>query len=272
MKLFFYVVTGIKKYRESAVAAFSGQTAFFLILSFFPFLMFLFTLLDLTPLSEKDFLLWSSSFVPEAFQEMLAGFTNEIYSGNTGGRISITVLTAIYLSSRAFLALQQGLNSMYQVKESRNAVVLRIYSVFYSIVFAVVIILMLSIMVFGHWLGLFISLRIPWLAHGFEFVLRFRILICIPVLFLLFWVMYYFLPNQKQRWKQQIWGAVFAAVGWLALSGFFSLYVDSHSNYTSFYGTMTTLAFLLLWVYGCMYLIFLGGIINSTRIDVARTM
>jgi uncharacterized BrkB/YihY/UPF0761 family membrane protein len=33
---------------------------------------------------------------------------------------------------------------------------------------------------------------------------------------------------------------------------------------------MTTLVFLLLWVYGCMYLIFLGGIINSARIDVAN--
>jgi membrane protein len=46
------------------------------------------------------------------------------------------------------------------------------------------------------------------------------------------------------------------------------MYVDSHSNYTSFYGTMTTLAFLLLWVYGCMYIVFLGGIINSTKMDV----
>jgi membrane protein len=264
MKLLLYIITGIRKYRTSAVAAFAGQTAFFLILSFFPFLMFLFTLLDLTPLSEADFLLWTTSFVPETFQEVLAGFSNEIYSGNTGGRISITVLTAIYLSSRAFLALQQGLNSMYQVKESRNVVMLRIYSVFYSIVFAVVIVLMLGIMVFGQRLGRFFASRIPWISHGIELVLRFRVLIIIPVLFLIFWIMYYFLPNQKQRWREQIAGAVFAAVGWLAVSGFFSLYVNTHSNYTSFYGTMTTLAFLLLWIYGCMYILFLGGIINST--------
>jgi membrane protein len=230
--------------------------------------MFLFTLLDLTPLSEADFLLWASSFVPEAFQELISGFSNEIYSGNTGGRISITVLTAIYLSSRAFQALQQGLNSMYQVKESRNAIMLRVYSVIYSILFAVVLILILSVMVFGHWLALFFSMRVPWIAKGFSLVLRFRVLICIPVLFLLFWAMYYFMPNQKQKWRQQVWGAAFAAIGWVVMSGFFSMYVDSHSNYTSFYGTMTTLAFLLLWVYGCMYIVFLGGIINSTKMDV----
>ena len=270
MKFILYLANAIKKFRSSAVAAYSGQTAFFLILSFFPFMMFFFALLDLTPLSEADFLMWASGFIPEAFHDLLTGFTNEIYSGSSGGRISLTVITAIYLSSRAFLGLQQGLNSMYQVKESRNAIVLRIYSVFYSVVFALIIMLILAIMVFGHWLGTFFALRIPWLEDGFQVVLRFRVLICIPVLFLLFWILYYFLPNQKQRWKDQIPGAVFSAVGWMFLSVFFSMYVDRHSNYASFYGTMTTIAFLLLWVYGCMYVLFLGGIINSAKMDMAQ--
>lgn len=270
MKYILYLVSGIKKFRTSAVSAYAGQTSFFLILSFFPFMMFFFTLLDLTPLSETDFLMWASTFVPDAFRDILSGFSNEIYSGNTGSRISITVLTAIYLSSKAFLGLQQGLNSMYQVKESRNAVMLRVYSVFYSVVLALVMMLMLAIVVFGHWIGDFVSLRVPFLQSGFAFIVRFRVLICIPVLFLMFWVLYYFLPNQKQLWRQQIPGAIFSSVGWLFLSVFFSMYVDSHSNYTSFYGTMTTLAFLLLWVYGCMYTLFLGGIINSAKMDVVE--
>ncbi len=268
MKYVLYLISGIKKFQKSAVSAYAGQASFFLILSFFPFLMFFFALLDLTPLSEADFLMWASTFVPDAFHDLLMGFSNEIYSGSSGGRISITMLTAIYLSSRSFLAFQQGLNSMYQVKESRNVIIIRLYSVLYSIVLAVVMLLMLAIMVFGHKIGEFFALRIPWLEGGFEIILKFRLLICIPVLFLMFWVLYYFLPNQKQRWRDQIPGAVFSAVGWVALSVFFSLYVNRHSNYTSFYGTMTTIAFLLLWVYGCMYVLFLGGIVNSAKMDV----
>lgn len=272
MKLILYLANAIKKFRTSALAAYAGQTAFFLILSFFPFMMFFFTLLDLTPLSQRDFLLWASGFIPEAFHNLLTEFTSEIYSGNTGGRISLTVITAIYLSSRAFWGLQQGLNSMYQVKESRNIFMLRIYSIFYSVVFAFIMMLMLGIMVFGHWIGAFLSQRIPWMGDGIQLILRFRVIICIPVLFVLFWILYYFLPSQKQKWRDQVPGAVFAAVGWLFLSAFFSMYVDRHGDYASFYGTMTTIAFLLLWVYGCMYILFLGGIINSAKIDMSRIL
>lgn len=268
MKYMLYLISGLKKFQKSAVSAYAGQASFFLILSFFPFLMFFFALLDLTSLSEADFLRVLSTFVPETFHALLKGFSNEIYSGSSGGRISITMLMAIYLSSRAFLAFQQGLNSMYQVKESRNVIIIRLYSVLYSIVLAIVMLLMLAIMVFGRRIGKFLALRIPWLEGGFEMILKFRFLIGVPVLFFMFWILYYFLPNQKQRWRDQIPGAVFSSVGWVVLSSFFSLYVNSHSNYVSFYGTMTTIAFLLLWVYGCMYVLFLGGIVNSVRMDV----
>lgn len=267
MKIILYLANVIKKYRTSAVSVYSGQTAFFLILSFFPFMLFFFSLLNLTPLSENDFMMWAGSFVPEAFQELLYSFTHEIYTGSTGGRISVTIITAIYLSSRAILALCRGLNAMYEVKESRNAFWLRVYSVLYSIVLAVMLILVLGLMVFGHWLAEFFLLRIPIIGYVFQIIMQYRMLICALTLFLFFWMLYYFMPNQKQRWKQQIPGAVFSTAGWMFLSAFFSLYVDRHSNYASFYGTMTTIAFVLLWVYGCMYILFLGGLLNNARIE-----
>lgn len=268
MKIILYLRSGIIKYKNSAISAYAGQTAFLLVLSFFPFMLFFFSLLNLTPLSEKDFMDWAGSFVPQAFQELLYNFTHEIYTGSTGGRISFTIITAIYLSSRCFLALQRGLNSVYQVEESRNAFWLRVYSIIYSVVLAVMFILVLGIMVFGHWLGEFFLSRIQIIGYAFQTVMHYRILICAPTLFLFFWLLYYFMPSQKQRWKQQIPGAVFSAAGWMFLSMFFSLYVDRHSSYASFYGTMTTIAFVMLWVYVCMYLLFLGGLINSVQMEV----
>ena len=59
-------------------------------------------------------------------------------------------------------------------------------------------------------------------------------------------------------------GAVFAAAAWMIFSGIFSVYVDKYNNYSSFYGTMTTIALIMVWLYGCMYVLFIGGIINRT--------
>ena len=68
----------------------------------------------------------------------------------------------------------------------------------------------------------------------------------------------------KTSLAAQLPGAVFAAAAWMIFSGIFSVYVDKYNNYSSFYGTMTTIALIMVWLYGCMYVLFIGGIINRT--------
>lgn len=108
-------------------------------LSFFPFLLFFFSLLSWTPLTEADFLMWASSFIPESFGDIMKDLASEVYASGTG-RLSITMITAVYLSSKAFISFQLGLDDMYHVKENRNFILRRIYSVLYSIVFALALI------------------------------------------------------------------------------------------------------------------------------------
>lgn len=84
----------------------------------------------------------------------------------------------------------------------------------------------------------------------------YRLVICLPVLILFFWVIYVFLPNKKQRAKYQLPGAVFAAAAWMIFSGIFSVYVDKYNNYSSFYGTMTTIALyngMVIWLHVCAF-------------------
>lgn len=250
----------ITNFSESSIAAYSGQSAFFLMLSFFPFLLFFFTLLNWTPLTETDFLMWMSSFIPESFSEALEGFAGEVYASG-GGRLSISMITAVYLSSKAFISLQLGLDDMYQVKENRNFILRRVYSVVYSIIFALALIFLLGVMVFGNKIR---NMFFSKFHHIIGSVIDYRIVICIPVLILFFWVLYVFLPNRKQKIKYQIPGAIFSAAAWMIFSGLFSVYVDKYNNYSSFYGTMTTIALIMVWLYGCMYVLFIGGIINRT--------
>lgn len=256
----------IKKYNESSIAIYSGQTAFFIMLSFFPFMLFFFTLLNLTPFTEADFLAWAEAIIPASLQGAMQTITSDIFSGNTSGRISVTVITAIWLSSKAFVSIQKGLNVMYEIKETRNYLFLRFYSVLYSVVFAVLLLIILALMVFGKQLNTRFFPEWGWLAE----LLHVRFWICIPVLFFFFWLVYIFCPNKKRIEKQkgiknQIPGAVFASGGWIIFSWLFSIYVDKYNNYASFYGTMTTIALIMVWLYGCMYVLFLGGLINSAR-------
>lgn len=91
--------------------------------------------------------MWASSFIPESFGDIMKNLASEVYASGTG-RLSITMITAVYLSSKAFISLQLGLDDMYHVKENRNFILRRIYSVFYSIVL--------------HWLFFFTGYHGVW--------------------------------------------------------------------------------------------------------------
>lgn len=240
------------------ISAYAGQAAFFLMLSFFPFLMFFFALLDRTPLTEAEFSAWVMSLIPESFWGLISTFANEVYEGSSSGRLSLTIIMAVFLSAKAFISLQNGLNSMYQVRETRNILLREVYAMIYSVVFALMLLLMLGLLVFGNYIY---ELLFDWIPM-WGGMIHFRVLICIPILFLFFWVLYIALPNKKQKFKKQIPGAVVAAAGWIIFSELFSIYVDNFTRYSTFYGTMTLVALIMVWLYGCMYVLFVGGFIN----------
>ena len=148
---------------------------------------------------------------------------------------------------------------MYNTQDHRNYLVLRIKSVIYSALFAVLLLIMLGLLVFGKAIRDILFKDISLL----EDIIALRAIICVPVLFLFFWLLYIFVPSRKQKKKRQLPGAVFSTLGWLGFSFFFSIYANNYNNYASFYGAMTTIALIMVWLYGCMYVVFIGGLINS---------
>ena len=261
-----FIYTNITKlmsyFKKAALSAFAGQAAFFMMLSFFPFFMFLLSLLKYTPFSENTLLELTSPFVPASFRDYLGNIINDIYNIQTNAILPATIIIAIWLGSKAFLSLIQGLNSVYSLNESRNYIIIRLYSFFYTIIFAVLIIVMLTVIVFGNRLYYYIRQHFPFTEKPLASIINMRAILSFIVLFLFFWLLYVILPNRKTKFSKQYPGAIVASFGWLAFSYVYSYYVDNISNYSKFYGTMTTVALLMLWLYACMYILFLGGLLN----------
>ena len=249
-------------FKKAALSAFAGQAAFFMMLSFFPFFMFLLSLLKYTPFSENTLLELTSPFVPASFRDYLGNIINDIYNIQTNAILPATIIIAVWLGSKAFLSLIQGLNSVYSLNESRNYIIIRLYSFFYTIIFAVLIIVMLTVIVFGNRLYYYIRQHFPFTEKPLASIINMRAILSFIVLFLFFWLLYVILPNRKTKFSKQYPGAIVASFGWLAFSYVYSYYVDNISNYSTFYGAMTTAALLMLWLYACMYILFLGGLLN----------
>lgn len=133
--------------------------------------------------------------------------------------------------------------------------------------FIVVILLLLVLSVFGNSLNLFILEHAPLISGVADWLIEARIIISPAVLMVFCLLIYKFLPNRRDRLVRQIPGAAFAALGGMAVSWIFSVYLDIFTAFSDMYGSLTTIVLIMLWMYFCMYSILLGGELNVILYD-----
>lgn len=252
-----------KKIRDDHVSAFSAQAAFFTIISFFPFIMFLLSIVPFFSLEESTILKLVTQIFPNAFNSLIVLVVTEIYhKTNSGTLISVTAITALWSAGKGFLAIMKGLNSVYEIQETRKSIFLRIVSTIYTLVFAIMIIASIILFIFGNRLYLWIETRFPVLQDLALLIISVRTIVGLVILLVFFLIIYIVIPNRKTRMAKELPGALVCAAGWMGFSYAFSYYIDHYSNYASMYGSLTTIVLFMLWMYFCMYILFIGAEIN----------
>ena len=260
----------LKKLREDTVSAFAAQTAFFVILSFLPFLIFLLTLVRYLPVETENLLASVQTVFPEAVHEYIGVLLSEVMEKTTGAILSISVITALWSASRGFLVILQGMNAVYGNKETRKYFVLRLLSVGYTLVFAVVLLLTLVLLVFGNQIYLYAQSRVPLLRQTAFLVICLRTVVSLVVLTGFFWGLYLLVPNRKSKHATaELPGAVLSATGWLGFSYLYSFYIDRMSNFSAMYGSLTAIVLCMIWLYACMYIMFIGAELNVVAAEPA---
>lgn len=252
-----------KKITHDAVAAFSAQTAFFIIISAFPFLVLIVSVLEKIPFISADMMYTVLDIFPRTVMEYMENIIKEICSGNSVAIISISAAVLLWAASKGVTSIMRGLNFIYKIEEKRNFLEIRLVSVGYTIGFVVYIVLTL-IFIFGG--GMLSSLLKSRLPENLFFTVIYRIVSFLGKLMLLtvlFGLVYLIVPKRKATIKSQLPGAVLSALGWLGYSWFYSFYIDHLAGNSYVYGSLTSIILIMLWLYVCMYIFFIGGEVNS---------
>ena len=157
------------------ISAFAAQATFFLIISAFPFIMLLISLLSFLPLVETDYLQNELCRVmPDLLDNFITRIFDEIAQGRNFTLISVTALIALFTASMGFFSLIRGLNMVYNIKEQRNYFVLRLMAVFCTGGMMLAIILTLILMVFGDKIIELLIQFIPSFANTAIIISSFR--------------------------------------------------------------------------------------------------
>ncbi|ASY50380.1 YihY/virulence factor BrkB family protein [Clostridium perfringens] len=269
-KTVIFLVMFIKKIGDDDIFALGAQLAYYMVLSFIPFLMFLMTLVGFSHLNSDAVLNLLSNVMPTEAFNLIQSTVIEIVDREQTGLLWISIALAIWVSSSGFKAVIKGLNKAYGVKETRSYIKLKLISMIYTILLALIVIATLFLFVFGDVIGDFFMkvLEHPELIYYIWNILRYVVVILIMILFFMF--LYNATPCVRLGWLEVIPGAVITTLGWISISYIFAYYVNNFSNYSRLYGSLGAVFMFMTWMFITSMILILGGEINAVLAEKNR--
>lgn len=246
-----------------------GELAYFFLLSVFPLLLFLTTLLGY--LAGASIVLYNSLFrflarvspSPE-ITDLLQKTLSEITEQRSGAKLYLSLATALWLASSAMLAISRTLNAVYGVRETRRIWWLRFLALLLTVSFALLIATGLALLFYGVAIGETMAER---LGIGELFIALYQTVqwpLALLFLVLSFDMIYNFAPDLKKRRRHWLTpGAVTATALWLGASYGLRVYLSYFHTYTTAYGSLGAVMLLLFWFYLTALAVLIGGEVDS---------
>ena len=141
----------LKNSGDDHISEYSAQCSYYTILSFIPFVILLITLIQYTNIEQQTLFDVISKIIPSSMSEMVLGIVQEVYSKSIG-TISISVIFTIWAAGKGLYALTKGLQIVYNTDDKGETSYLytRVKAVIETIVFIVLIVMGLTLLVFGN--------------------------------------------------------------------------------------------------------------------------
>ncbi|MBQ7976759.1 MAG: YihY/virulence factor BrkB family protein [Clostridia bacterium] len=252
MSKFFEIIRCFSvKFNKDKITLYGAYTSYYTVISFIPFLILILMLAgELFDITKGDIANFTAGNIPENIYDLVLYLIEDIMKQDSVSMLSFPIVTLLWSSSRAIMALTKGLDGIFDVRITHGVIKRNIISLYHTLFLITSVVLSLTVSVFGNLLK----------SNSIRFL---RPFLSIIILTLLLAGAYAFFPSKKQSYKKQLFGALFTAIGWTTFSFFFSVYVDRFSNKSYVYGGLSTLIVLMLWIYFCTVIFFIGAEINT---------
>ena len=258
------IKTILNNIREDHISEFSAQCAYYVILSFVPFVILLLTLIQYTNIEQQQLLNIMSEMIPSSMSEMVLGIVREVYSKSVG-TVSISLIFTILSADKGLFALVKGLHSVYNYRnnQEKSMIYLKLTSILKTMIFIILLAVGAVILVFGTSIISTIQEKFG-LLENYTIISQFLTqMVFVFIVFAVFLCIYKFIPGHKITFKSQVPGAIFSSVALIVISFVFSKYLDIFKGFSITYGSLTALMLIMMWTYTCFYAIFLGAEINK---------
>lgn len=238
----------------------AGYLAFLSLLSLFPFLIFLISIIGLLGASEVGIkvvhMILSSA--PKEVVEALNPRVEEIISGPPQSFLTLAIIGVIWTASSSVEGCRTILNRAYRVAFPPPYIWRRFISIleFFIIIFAVVIGILMFVIVPSFFKEIGAKFYVDFDFFYLRHLAIFLLLVCTTSL------LYFALPNAKQKISQTVPGSILAVVLWISIEKLFSVYLTNFHQFNLVYGSLAGMMISLMFFYLISLIFILGAEFN----------
>ena len=267
-RMLWEVVRGI---RRNDLLGLAGQLAYFFLLFFFPFLIFLVSLTGLVignpEAGLKNLFEALSGLVPENARTLVFDYVNSTLKSASTGALVLGILGALWLGQAASISITKAANRSYRLEESRPFWRLRGACLIITLGFTLLIaVLTLALFNVGAYISSIAGL--PESAASLGKPLSWAMVFVAVTLALD--LLYYLAPDAKLPFKWITPGGFIATALLFASDGALSYYVAKLGNYGQVYGQLAAVIVFMLWLYVTGLMVLVGLEINGVLARVAE--
>ena len=238
-----------------------GQLAFFLVLSIIPLAALIVTIAAALSISTESIKEAMNLSIPKQIADLLNSI---IANGGINFNIIVFYFSAFLLASNGTYSMINTSNEIYKVTP-KNYFSRRLKAIVMIFILMGLFLFLLAVPVFGSTISEIIlnvtgDTKLILLTENILSILTYPLILII--LFINIKLMYVIAPDEEIPSKTTNKGALFTTVLWVIATEIFAFYVGKFASYDLFYGSVSNILVLLLWVYLLSYIFVFGMVIN----------
>ena len=252
----------IKIIKKPEMRILPGQLAFFLVMSIIPTIALIGVTANQLSIPLDTIKVTISSSIPKE----ISTFINDILTGQGFNfNIAVFFISAFILASNGPHSMIITSNEIYKIKPD-SILKRRLKAIGMTFILVGLFFFLFIVPVYGD--SIFALLRyyvtdqtpINIIYKIYQFLKYPTIII---VIYLNIRMMYTIAPDEKIASATTRKGAIFTTIGWVIATEIFAFYIETFSSYDLFYGSISNLIVVLLWLYILSYIFVLGLVLNA---------
>ena len=239
-----------------------GQLAYFLILSIFPLLTLIGILGSKITFLSAPFIDMIKKVVPTNINNILLPFLTQ---STPSGNIMFIMIVGFILVSNGTHSIIITSDELYGI-DYGDYISRRIKAFFMIIILLFLFAFVIIVLAYGNIIVNHI-ININLLEEFRDKIYMIFVIIKWPLAFILFfWILkflYTIAPDEQISSSFMNKGALFTTIGWIITTFVYSYYVSNFANYSLFYGSLSGIIVMMIWIYMISFIFVMGIAINA---------